>query len=206
MVYLVDDDPGIRDSLSWAFQCTGLELRAFATPEEFLANYNRDEASCLILDLQLEGTSGLSLLQRFRLEGTFHLPVIIVTGTGDISSAVQSMKLGVVDFLEKPVDPGELIAKVRAALASDAERLKHQTRQGDIDRRFEGLTARERELIPLICSGLSNKQIARQLNLSIKTVINHRAHLMHKVNATNTADLVRFGDGIGGTQRHCRTS
>src|SRR5262249_53587792 len=132
MVYLVDDDPGIRDSLTWAFQCTGLELRAFATPEEFLANYDHNEPSCLILDLQLEGSNGISLLQRFHLEGTFHIPVIIVTGTGDISSAVVSMKLGVVDFLEKPVDPNELIGKVRDALAADAQRLESQAKRDDV--------------------------------------------------------------------------
>jgi FixJ family two-component response regulator len=192
MIHLVDDDPGVRNSLTWAFKPAHLPFTAHATLEDFLSRYSPAEPSCLILDLQLEKAHGLPFLRQVRAEGRCRLPVIVVTGTGDVPSAVQCMKLGVVDFLEKPVDPARLIAAAREAVAVDANRLKSEAGSAELNRRFDGLTSRENELIPLICSGLSNKQIAGKLNLSVRTVMNHRAHIMEKVQASNTADLVRL--------------
>jgi FixJ family two-component response regulator len=192
MIHLVDDDPGVRSSLAWAFAPANLPFMAHATPEEFLSHCKPDEPGCLILDLHLERTHGLPFLRQLRANGCCKLPVIVVTGTGDVPSAVQCMKLGVVEFLEKPVDPAVLIALARDALAADATRIKAEADSAEIDRRFESLTFRERELVPLICSGLSSKQIAGKLNLSVRTVMNHRAHLLEKVRAENTADLVRL--------------
>lgn len=192
MIHLVDDDPGIRSSLTWAFRPANLPFMAHATPEEFLSHCKPDEPGCLILDLQLEGAHGLPFLRQLRADGYCKLPVIVVTGTGNIPSAVQCMKLGVVEFLEKPADPALLIAAARDALAADVSRLKAEADGAELDRRFASLTFRERELIPLICSGFSNKQIAIKLHLSVRTVMNHRAHLLEKVRAENTADLVRL--------------
>jgi two-component system response regulator DctR len=191
-VYLLDDDPGIRTSTVWAFQSAGLELRAFGSPEQLLNDISHHDPSCLILDLQLEGMSGLECLRDERFKEKANMPVIVVTGTADVEDAVQSMKLGVVDFFEKPVDIHALIDSARRALKADADRLAHDQERLKILGARNRLSDRERQIVALICEGYSSKQIAAKLEISVNTVANHRACLRRKTHASNTAEMIRI--------------
>jgi FixJ family two-component response regulator len=190
--YLVDNDPDVRNTLGRAFREAEIVFRGFASFAEFVHAHDPSAAGCLILALQVEGADGIASLEAERAAGRCPMPVIVVIGAGDVRNAVRAMKLGARDVLERPIDTAELIQRVRASFADDAARLDASARETRHQARFDGLTDRERELVPLICSGLSNKQIAARLDLSIKTVINHRAHILNKVQAVNTADLVRM--------------
>ena len=191
VVFVVDDDPGMRDSTSALLDSAGLRSRTFEAAEQFLNEYSPDTEGCLVLDLHMPGISGTDLIERMRAK-QYMLPVLVVSGTGTIPVAVQVMKLGIVDFLEKPVDPRLLIAKVRAALELDVSRRADAASLAQVRQRLSQLTVRERELLQLLVSGSSNKQIASQLGISVKTVENHRAHIMAKTGAANAADLVRI--------------
>jgi FixJ family two-component response regulator len=190
-VFVVDDDAGMRKSMRMLLESAGLPHQIFDSALAFLDNYRPDRRGCLVLDLHMPGMSGMDLVEKLRAEKVM-LPVLIVSGTGTIPMAVQGMKLGVLDFMEKPVDPQVLLGKVRAALALDAQRRSESAELTGIRQRLAALTAREKELLKLLVSGLSNKQVAAQLGISIKTVENHRAHLMEKTGAANAADLVRM--------------
>jgi FixJ family two-component response regulator len=192
MVYFIDDDAGFRDSLVYIFQEKQIESRGFAGLPEFLETYAADAPNCLLLDLQLEEMHGIEVIKELRQRRKYESPIIIVTGTAEISHAITSMKLGSIDFFEKPVNPNQLIAAVKSALIADSERVIRRSALDDIRRRISTLTARERELIPLICNGEPNKVIASNLHLSMKTVFKHRASLIEKMDAANTADLVRI--------------
>ena len=190
-VFIVDDDAGIRKSLSLVMESARLNVRAYPSADEFLADYESRGPGCVVLDLSMPGMSGLDLLEALRGRGS-DLPVIIVTGTGTVPAAVKGMKLGAVDFLEKPADHRQVLDKVQRALANHA---KQRAEAADVDAiraRMAHLTARERELLRHVIVGLANKQIAHEMGISIKTVENHRANLMAKTEALNTADLVRM--------------
>ena len=190
-VFVVDDDPRLRKSLVAAMEATPFAAKAFPTAQEFLDEFDPALAGCVILDLQMPGMNGLELLEHMRARG-MELPVIVFSGRGDISSAVKSLKLGAVDFLEKPADHRVLIARVTEAIRLDGLRRQERKDADSIRRRLEALTARERELLELVAAGLSSKLIAAKLGLSIRTVDNHRKHLLSKMQAENTADLVRM--------------
>jgi two-component system response regulator FixJ len=194
-VCVVDDDPGMRQSLEMVLDSADLPVRLYGGADEMLADladgHARECCGCVLLDLQMPGTTGIELLRRFRDLG-YEMPVIVVTGTATVLSAVESMKLGAVDFLEKPIDHRTLINKVQQALAAHAARRAEASEVDAIRRRMATLTDRELELVRLICSGLANKQIASEMGISIKTVANHRANLMAKTQALNAADLVRM--------------
>ncbi len=193
-VCVVDDDPGMRKSLEMVLESAELPVRLYAGADamlEDLAGDLRDCCGCVLLDLQMPRTTGIELLRRFRELG-YDSPVIVITGTATVLSAVESMKLGAVDFLEKPIDHRTLINKVQQALAAHAARRAEASEVDAIRRRMATLTDRELELVRLICSGLANKQIASEMGISIKTVANHRANLMAKTQALNAADLVRM--------------
>jgi FixJ family two-component response regulator len=190
-VFVVDDDEGVRRSLQLVLASVSLRARTFASAEEFERGYaGEEELGCVILDLRMPGMSGLELLARLRSRGA-EVPVIILTGEGEVQTVVRSMKLGATDYLEKPADPAALVARVREALCMAGARRQGQAARGAARLRLARLTARERELLDLVVNGFSNKQIAAKLGLSIKTVANHRAHLIAKMEAVNTADLVR---------------
>jgi two-component system response regulator FixJ len=199
IVYVVDDDPGVRKSMCLALQSAQLPARAHASAEEFLADYQPDAPGCIVLDLSMPGMSGLELLKHLRARGV-QLPVLVVSGTATVPKAIEAMKLGVVDFLEKPADHRTVLQKVQEALAKDASQRAGSAEVGAIRRRFAALTERERELLKLLINGRSNKQIADDMGISIKTVANHRAHLMEKTGALNAADLVRISM-IAGLER-----
>ena len=190
-VYVVDDDGAMRRSTCMILEASGFHYLAYDSAITFLAEFQRGSPGCLILDLHMPGMSGMELLQKL-VDEHVTLPVIVVSGTGTIPVAVQGMKLGVEDFLEKPVHPDMLLEKVRSAMANDAHRRSESAELDTLRQRFANLTAREREVLQFIVDGLPNKLIARQMNISIKTVTNHRANLIEKAGAVNTADLVRM--------------
>jgi two-component system, LuxR family, response regulator FixJ len=194
-VCVVDDDPGMRQSLEMVLDSADLPVRLYGGADQMLADLANDCTGeccgCVLLDLQMPGTTGIELLRRFRDMG-YTAPVIVITGTATVLSAVESMKLGAIDFLEKPVDHRTLLNKVQQALAAHAARRAEASEVAATRQRMAALTDRELELVRLIVSGLANKQIATEMGISIKTVANHRANLMAKTQALNAADLVRM--------------
>lgn len=189
-VYLVDDDPGMRRSTGMLLDAAQLPFATYESANDFLADFS-DAPGCLILDLSMPGMSGLDLVRHLRGTGA-RLPVLMVSGTGTIATAVEGMKLGIVDFLEKPVDPETLLAKVRAALDADAAQRAAACAKKDLSLRFAELTEREIEVVKCLTRGLSNKQVAAELDIAVKTVDNHRTRAMRKLNALNAADLTRM--------------
>lgn len=194
VVYVVDDDEAVRDSLRWLLEANGFRVQVFGSAEEFL-NADRpgriDRPGCLLLDVRMPGMSGLQLHDELLRRGST-LPLIFITGHGDVSMAVSSMKKGAVDFLEKPFSDEELCAVVRQHL--DRAILSHQANSAEREAlgRVERLTGRERQVLDLIVGGRLNKQIADDLDISIKTVEAHRANIMTKLGARTMADLMRI--------------
>jgi two-component system response regulator FixJ len=189
-IFVVDDDPGIRDSLAMLLASSGYDAKPYPSAAAFLASEAPDAAGCMVVDVQMPDMNGLAL-QRELAARRFRLPVIIMTGHGDIPIAVQAMKAGAVDFLEKPFDDGVLLDCVRRALervstAEDQSLAARETR-----RRLEQLTDRERQVLDLIVAGKANKVIAYELSISPRTVEIHRSRVMEKMDAGNLADLVR---------------
>jgi len=193
-VCVVDDDPGMRRSLEMVLESADLPVRLYPGADlllEDMAGELRDCCGCVLLDLQMPRTTGIELLRRFRALG-YDSPVIVISGTATVLSAVESMKLGAIDFLEKPIDHRTLLNKVQQALAAYAAKRAEASDVEAIRQRMSNLTDRELELVRLIVQGLANKQIAGEMGISIKTVANHRANLMAKTGALNAADLVRI--------------
>lgn len=191
VVFIVDDELRVRTALQVVVESAGLDVRSFASAEEFIAAHSAQDFGCLVLDLRLGGMSGMQLLESLRRRNSL-LPVIMITGHGDVPAAVESMKLGAVDFLEKPVDHRVLCEKIKAALHLSTATRTGQARGAAAAKRLSGLTARERQLLEMLVDGESSKAIAARTGLSVRTVSNHRAHLLFKTGAQNTADLVRL--------------
>ncbi|SOE87290.1 two component transcriptional regulator, LuxR family [Burkholderia sp. YR290] len=190
IVYVVDDDESIRDALTSLLMSVGIHVRAFESADDFLAAEMPDVPSCLILDVRLRGTSGLTL-QQDPFKESVRFPVIFLTGHGDIEMSVKAMKAGAFDFMTKPFKDQDLIDTIAAALKRDAELKRQERIVAGIRQKYESLTAREREVIRLVADGLLNKQIADLLCLSEVTVKIHRAQAMHKLNAHSVPDVVR---------------
>jgi len=195
-VFVVDDDPSIREALSSLFRSVNLRVEMFASAAEFLRHKRADGPSCLVLDIRLPGVSGLDFQAQLQ-EAGIRLPIIFMTGHGDIPMSVRAMKAGAVDFLAKPFRDQDMLDAVAAALrrdeqASEAEKAKQELRAA-----FDQLTVREREVMALVTSGLMNKQVAARLGLSEITVKIHRGHAMRKMKARSLADLVRMSETLG---------
>lgn len=183
-VFVVDDDPAVRDSIAMLLRAEGLEVRTFDSARSFLVEWERSTPGCLIIDLRLPGLSGLDLQEH--LAGDDNTPpIIFLTGYGTVPAAVRALKAGAMDFLEKPFDPAVLLALVREALARD------RARRADI-RRLGALTRREREVLEKVAEGDTNKVIAANLGISVRTVELHRARGMRKLRVRSVADLVRL--------------
>lgn len=196
-VFIVDDDPAIRRSLIMILEAHGLACRQYGTADDFLADFDpATSAGCVLLDLRMPGITGEQLLRTLR-HGGAAVPVIIITGHGDVPVAVRTMKLGVVDFLQKPVDSDVLIEAVLKALAQDAERRAADAASGEAAARVNRLTPRERELMGYLAGGKTSKEIANALGVSVKTVDNHRAHLLAKLKASNVAELAAIAVRAG---------
>ena len=190
-VFIVDDDESVRASLKFLLRSAALESRAFGSAPEFLAAYDPIQPGCLVLDVRMPGMSGLELQQELNLRGAI-IPVIFITGHGDIPMAVEAMQHGAHDFLQKPFRDEDLIERVRRALDKDAKARAGLEEHKAIRARLESLTPRERQVLTLMASGKPNKIMAHELGLSQRTVEIHRARVMEKSGASSLAELVRM--------------
>ncbi|HEX4973706.1 MAG TPA: response regulator transcription factor [Steroidobacteraceae bacterium] len=197
VVYIVDDDDGMRRALTVLMTTVGYQPVAYARPGEFLAKYDPNQASCLVLDVRMPEMSGLEVQQQLNRKGSL-LPVILVTGHGDIPMAVQAMKDGAFDFLQKPFRDQDLLDRINAALKQDAQNRESIDRLADLRQRAESLTPREHEVMGHVVDGKANKVIAIDLGLSERTVEIHRANVMEKMGARSVAHLVKMHLTLGG--------
>lgn len=190
-VFVVDDDEAVRDSLRWLLEANGYRVQCFASAESFLESYHPSQVGCLILDVRMQGMSGLELQEKLAQLGST-LPTVFVTGHGDVPMAVSTMKKGAKDFIEKPFDEGELRVLVERMLATARSENTVFEQRREAAARLEKLTARENQVLERIIAGRLNKQIADDLGISIKTVEAHRANIMEKLNVNTIADLLRL--------------
>lgn len=196
MVYVVEDDPSVRQSLGNLLRAAGFQATLFASAEEFLAVSLADAPGCLVLDVRLPGLNGLDLQARMNAAGS-DLPIIFITGHGDIPMSVRAMKAGATEFLTKPFRDDELLAAVEQALARSAAQYARKAELAALNRRYASLTAREREVMALVVAGLLNKQIAAELGASEITVKVHRGQVMRKMQASSLPELVRAAERLG---------
>ncbi len=196
MVFVVDDDESMREALGSLFRSVSLKVETFGSAADLLRSKLPDVASCLVLDVRLPGVSGLDFQAELG-KANIHIPIIFMTGHGDIPMSVQAMKAGAVDFLTKPFRDQDMLDAVAAALERDRKRRQDEHQVADLRVRFEGLTEREREVMGLVTAGLMNKQAAGELGLSEITVKIHRGHVMRKMAARSLADLVRMAEVLG---------
>ncbi len=196
MVYIVDVDPALRDSLRCLLESVGLQALIFADTEAFLTAYQPDWPGCLLLDIRVPGRNDLDIQQHLYDLG-IDVPVIIITGHGDVSMAVTAMKQGAMDFIEKPFNDQLLLDCVHNALAEDQVRRRTRARRQELLRRFDTLTPREQDVLRQVVDGLSNREIAEALGLSRKTVEVHRAKVMQKMQADTLSQLIRMAMAIG---------
>jgi FixJ family two-component response regulator len=195
VVFVIDDDSSMRLALEDLVRSVGLEVRTFAAPREFLQSKPPDVAGCLVLDVRLPGMSGLTFQKELAKEG-LALPVIFITGHGDISMSVRAMKAGAVEFLTKPFHDQDLLDAVHAAVESDRIRRREAVHFVELRERFATLTERERQIMTLVVIGRVNKQIAGELSLSEMTVKVHRGQVMRKMHAGSLPELVRMADRL----------
>ena len=203
IVFVVDDDASMRQALARLFQSVQLRVEVFASPQEFLQSERPNVPSCLVLDVRLPGVSGLDF-QAELPRADVRIPIVFITGHGDIPMSVRAMKAGAVDFLGKPFRDQDLLDAVTAAIQRDQKRREQENTVTDLRGHFSSLTPREREIMALVASGLMSKQIAAQVGLSEITVKVHRSHLMKKMGAKSVADLVRMADALGVKPREPR--
>ena len=196
VVFVVDDDVSVREALQRLVRSAGLKVEAFASAEEFLNRARPDEPSCLVLDVRLPDLSGLDLQQRM-IEANNEMPIVFITGHGDIPTTVRAMKAGAVEFLTKPLVEGDLLASIGSALARDRASRDHYAETAELRTRHASLTPREQEVMAWVVTGLLNKQIAGELGISEETVKVHRGQVMRKMNADSVAALVRMSERLG---------
>lgn len=196
MVFVIDDDADLREALSSLFRSVGLQVKAFATAPEFLQIKLPEGPTCLVLDVRLPGLSGLDF-QAELTRAKIDIPIVFMTGHGDIPMTVRAMKAGAVEFLPKPFRDQDMLDAVQTGLERDRRRRKDASETAKLRADFDTLTAREQEIMGLVTAGLMNKQIAGQLGVSEITVKVHRGSVMRKMNARSLADLVRMADALG---------
>lgn len=198
-VFVVDDDQAMRNSLKWLIESVGVLVESFSSADDFLAQFQGGRAGCLVLDVRMPGMSGLDLLEHLA-ERNIRIPVVIITGHGDVPMAVRAMKSGAIDFIEKPFNDEVLLDAIRRAIAFGEEQRSHQSEHLQIEERLQHLTPREREVMDRVTEGHSNKEIANSLGVSAKTIEAHRARVMEKMQAGSLAELVRMALAIDGSR------
>lgn len=191
MVYVIDDDEAVRESLTFLLRTAQIEVQSYPSAAAFLDSLADDGLSCVITDVRMPGLSGVDLLRRLK-ELKIGVPVIVITGHGDVPLAVEAMKLGAMDFLEKPFDDEVLLASVRSALKVQSAETKRHTERVEIENRLAALSKRERDVLDGLVAGRANKQIAFDLGISPRTVEIYRANLMNKMQAGSLSELVRM--------------
>jgi len=196
LVFVVDDDPSVRKSVTRLLESSGYAVEAFASAREFLARAPHPGPCCLVLDVRMPGLTGLELQERL-VAGGRHMSIVFVTGHVDVPQSVKAMKVGAVDLLTKPVDAEDLLAAVQRCVAKSTRDVSMAARVTDVQRRVKMLTAREMEVFALVVTGMLNKQIAGALGIGEKTVKVHRARVMEKMRAGSVAELVRLADEVG---------
>jgi len=196
VIAIVDDDPSVRRGLERLIRSMGWKAETFASAQEFLAHPPAKTSSCLVLDLQLPGLSGLDLQKRMA-EAGLETPIVFLTGHGDIPASVKAMKAGAVEFLTKPVDDEDLLRAIEEAIERDRRTRQRRADMRDLRDRYESLTAREQQVMRQVISGLLNKQIAAELEITEDTVKFHRGHIMRKMQADSLPDLVRMAENLG---------
>ena len=195
MIYVIDDDPSVREAIQNLLESVGLAAQTFGSTQEFSRADHASEPSCLILDVRLPGMSGLDFQVSLRKHEIF-LPIIFITAHGDVPMTSRAMKAGAIEFLMKPFQKEELLAAVRHGLDRDAQRRKEQAEVDELRTRFDQLTPREREVMDLVATGRTNKEIGSELGLSEVTVKIHRSRMMQKMQVASVAELVRVSDKL----------
>ncbi len=190
-VFVVDDDPDVRQSLTWLLESLGVVVKSYDSADAFLEDFDPQRPGCLVLDVRMPGRSGLDLLDELQRRGE-RIPVIFLTAYGEVPSAVRAIKAGAVDFIEKPYSEQVLLDRIHHALESDRRRRELEAQREQIVERFNALTQRERQVMHMVVAGLPNRRIAADLGLSEKTIEVHRAHVMEKTQAHSLPDLVRM--------------
>jgi FixJ family two-component response regulator len=196
IVYVIDDDESVREGVADLVRSVGQQVRLFRSAKEFLDGTRPDVPSCIVLDVRLPGPSGIEL-QRRLIKSNIQLPIIFISGHGDIAMSVGAIKSGAIEFLTKPLNEQKLLDAIQVGIARDRTRRKEAQVVAELRERFDSLTPREREILTLVVSGGRNKHIAAQVELSEMTVKLHRSHIMQKMRASSLVDLVRMADQLG---------
>lgn len=190
-VFIVDDDEAMRDSLGLLMKSVGFDYETYSSAQEFLDKYEADRSGCLLLDVRMPGISGLELQTKLKAMSR-HLPILFITGHGDVQMAVEAMKMGAVDFFQKPFRDQKLLDRIGQVLEQEEHEQQKRLEYQQVSSRLDTLTAREREIMDLVADGVGNKVIAGNLNISQRTVELHRAHIMQKMQANSLAQLVQM--------------
>jgi FixJ family two-component response regulator len=201
IVFVIDDDPSVRDALNSLIRSVGLRVEVFGSAEDFLQRERLNVPSCLVVDVRLPGMSGLAL-QRHLAQAKIRTPIIFITAHGDVPMSVRAMKAGAVEFLTKPFRDQDLLDAIQLALEQDRARLQRETEIAVLRERFDALTLRERDVLPLVVAGRMNREIAAELGISEITVKVHRASIMRKMRAESLVELVKMAARLDPPQRH----